>query len=95
MQISAYQHPITHGYLTSKGYAPPNSSLPAALPPIEPLLSGLFSDSSDDYRYLMLPVFLDHIRSFYPHDDAVVSFNNFISERYPKPSSESRSCILG
>ena len=95
MRISVFLHPITHGYLIEKGYAPPNSTLPVEMPPIEPLLSGLFSESSDDYRYLMLPVFLDLIRTFYPHDDAVVSFNNFISERYPKPSSEARSCILG
>ena len=95
MRISPFVHPIAFKYLTEKGYAPTGVMLPVGLPPIEPLLDGLFSTSSDDHRYLMLPVFLDIIRTYYPHDDAVVCFNEFISDRYPDPTSESRSCILG
>ena len=95
MRISRFLHPITYEYLVEKGYAPANTSVPAELPPMDPLLRGLFSDTSDDYLYLMKPVFLDIIRTYYPHDDAVVCFNNFISDRYPKSTSESRSCILG
>ena len=95
MRISPRSHPVAFKYLTTKGFAPPSSTSAVDLPEIGPILDSLISNSNDDYLYLLVSTFLDVLRSFYPHDDAQVTLNNFISERYPKVSSESRSCILG
>ena len=81
-------------YLTTKGYAPPSSTGSVQLPPLRPLLEGFISESKDDYLYILKPVLLDLLSEFYPHDDAVVTFNEFISDRYPNSTSESRSCAL-
>ena len=95
MRISPRSHPVAFKYLTTKGFAPAGSTSPVDLAEIGPILDHLISDSDDDYRYLLVPIFLDVIRSFYPHDDAQVSLNNFISERYPRAGSESRACVIG
>ena len=95
MRISPRSHPVAFAYLTTKGFAPPGSTSPVDLVEVGPILDHLISDSNDDYLYLLLPIFLDVVRSFYPHDDAQVTLNNFISGRYPKATSESRACLLG
>ena len=95
MRISPRSYPTSFGYLTSKGFAPPGSTSPVDVPPIAPILDHLISESKDDHLYLLVPIFLDTVRAFYPHDDALVTLNNFITERYPDPNSESRACLLG
>ena len=95
MRISPNLHPVTHAYLTSKGYATPGTTTSVDLPEFGPFLENLFVDSEDNFQYLLKPVLLDLFSVFYPHDDCVVTLNNFISERYPTPNSESRSCSLG
>ena len=95
MRISPRIHPLAFKYLTTKGFAPSGSTASVDLPEIGPILENLISDSNDDYLYMLVPILLDTVRSFYPHDDAQVTLNNFIRDRYPRVSSEARSCLIG
>ena len=95
MRVSPRSHPVAFKYLTTKGFAPASATSAVDLPEIGPILDHLISDSNDDYLYLLVATFIDVLRSFYPHDDAQVTLNTFISERYPKTSAESRSCLIG
>ena len=95
MRISPRTHPITFKYLTTKGFAPSGSTSPVDLVEVGPILENLISDSNDDFLYVLVPIFLDVVRTYYPHDDAQVTLNKFISERYPKSTTEARVCIIG
>ena len=94
MRVSPHLHPNAFRFLTTKGYAPPSSTTSVDLPSVQLLLENAISEHKDDYLYVLKPVLLDLLSEFYPHDDVIVTFNEFLSDRYPNSTSESRACAL-
>ena len=93
MQIFRHNHPKTFKFLTENLLLPPNASF-GPFPDLSGLLSVIVSPSSDDQKYILIPTILEILSTFYKHQDAVYTLNEYISEQFPEYDEQSHEALL-
>ena len=94
MLILQYKYPKSYKFLSDNGLLPSRGTS-GALPDLNVILSALASTSSDDQKFILIPILLEVLSQFYKHQDAVYSLNEYISELFPDLNEASHESLLG
>lgn len=79
--MSKYIHPKAHAFLSTSGFVS-QSSPSDSLTGLDILIHSIFSNTSDDQKYLLIPTILDVLHSFYPHQDVLFTLNEYMYDIY-------------
>ena len=64
------------------------------LPNLNALLSSIISPSSDDQKYILIPLILEVLAAHYKHQDAVFTLNEYIAELNPEYTEATHESLL-
>ena len=94
MLLYQYRHPKSFKFLTEIGYIPSSRTV-GPLPDLTPILSALASPSSDDQKFILIPLILEVLSHFYLHQDAIFTLNEYISQSFSDYDEVSHQALLG